>query len=270
MNPSPLEPMRVGEILDRSFKLLPRLAKPLIPIYLLLSLLSTASTYLNYGLQHEGGFASSLLLIPIGLFQWIIFYYFYVLVVFAGRDAWLNYEVTLQQARREVTFMRVLKVFALGWIVMLASLVYALLLIIPGIVYFVNRVPAIYILLLENKKIFDSLRQSKRLMTHHPGIAWWSTKTPMMRVSAIMLITMILNFLPGIISGANMFFNALEHGGVKMGWLDLAILFTSNILTLVCSTFGYLAMLGFYYDLRTRAEGLDLREELLALRAQIA
>jgi len=260
--------MRIGEIMDRTFQLLPQLIKPLLGISLAIAVLATLSTYLNFELQQGSNIIHTLLLfLPTSILQWILTYYFMLLATFLSDSLWISGSADSANCRAKVTFGKMITAFLLQAAIILAGMAWMLLFIIPGLIYFVNRIPAINIYLLENLSFRESLRKSKMLMTHCPGIPWYSFRTPMMRISAILLVSMVLNLMPAMISGSNVFFNTLQGKLTTFNTLDYVINFVASFLTMVFSTFGYLAGVGFYYDIRTRAQGIDLKHEIASLNS---
>lgn len=134
----------------------------------------------------------------------------------------------------------------------------ALLLIIPGLVYLVNRMLSLYVLNREQVTVSDALRESKRLMTAEP---WYRIQGPQLRLSgmltAIFVLGLGVSFLGVFIDGAAIFaWRMLGVGSL----VEIANNTSYQIVTGTISTalklwlryYTTVAVFLFYVDLKSR------------------
>ena len=149
----------------------------------------------------------------------------------------------------------------------LGAVICALALIIPGIIFYMNRIFFPYFILIEGATVKESYQRSKELVQYRPGIAWYSFSAPLMRVGAIGLVFLTLAFTLVIgISVISGFVEGILFVEETPPWW----LFGANILlnagVVFATVFSVIAFYGLYYDLRARREGVDLRVEMERLR----
>lgn len=258
-------PKKIGKILDESLRFIPgmlsrRILGILASCAAIQSLADFTNTYLErfdsvvVHLVASSGFA---------VLGFLIFYYLQVLYIFLARNAWLEIKQSLDQTLAEIKLLLLFRILSLGLIIAFKSMALCLLLIIPGLIYGMNRILAVYELVLEKRTIQQSLGESKFLMTHHPGIPWYSFRTPIMRASGMLFITMLVSVPPGILIGGTIAFQKISTAlDLVFDFASLGLLFFSHFLTFLCTLFSTIAMVGLYYDLRARAYGTDIRAAL--------
>ena len=136
-------------------------------------------------------------------------------------------------------------ILLLLWMAVLTFLL-TLLLIIPGLVYYVNRALSLPILLAEDVTIFGALARSKDLMTRSP---WYSLTSPTMRISVIMTLLPIFGICLSI--GSALMTAFVMSGPIGIAQLVLGT--AASIVTNVFFIYVYLVYFEFYIDLRRRA-----------------
>ncbi len=261
--------MRIGEILDRALKLLPKIV---LTRYILVTflLITTVSTLLqvSQSVANSRGSVRFILIntaagFVVSILTTFVTLYLMVLAIKMSSAYWEEKSVNIQELKKTITIGFVVRVFLLWIRVFLVSCLWMILFIIPGIIYWCNRLLAGTILVLENGSISGALERSKKLMTFYPNLHWWSFGTPFMRISGILLLLMILGLMPGILLGPSIF-SAIQRGEqlTFTGLSQIILLFVSQLLTTVFQLYGAIAYVGFYYDLKIRSEGYDLELEL--------
>ena len=264
------EPMPVTRLMDRAIRLFPKVARRLLPLLLLAAWC---------------GFLKTLKIPPVTVAATIIHlllgFYIPICGTFVAAGAWLGTETTFRAARAQTSFRLMRRFFGIGlWMVggMLLPCVGAALIlyvvglpvalavlgIIPGLIYMSNRLLAGYVLVLENSTLGEAMRKSKFLMTRG---RWYSPRSPYMRLSALMLLTMVFAIGIGALTGGLNAVNVSAKGGLYVE-ISYLLTFTALLLTELVSIFGYLCFVGFYYDLRARYEGADMMAEVAALYRQ--
>lgn len=242
------QPMRIGEILDRSLQLLRKmLPEALYPLLII----AGGNTLVQYGFNHANSMdtvaVSFLALLAIAVVTWL----FYMSCIFLASDFWQNRKTGIREAYSRVTIGLAVRSILLSLRIGAVTFLLLLLLIIPGIVYAVNRLLAYYIFFLEDTTIHESLQRSKFLMTQGK---WYSLSSPLMRVSGLLLITMLISFAVGAVGEMS----ALHFGSTAGSAASLVVHFVSQFLQGSLYLFNMLVMVGFYYDLRARYEGYGL------------
>lgn len=147
---------------------------------------------------------------------------------------------------------------SLLWVGILYGLLVAvasLLLLLPGIYLYVAWVASIPALLLEDKRGFNALRRSFRLVRG----SWWST-------FARLLVAFVLVAIAGFLIALPFGLAVLASGG------SLAVTLVVNAITTTLSNLIGIPFIGaivvlIYLDLRAQKEGLD--RELLAQRVGV-
>ena len=253
--------MRVGMILDRSIELLPKIInRTLLLFILLIAVFQTGLQFLYTETQGE----TLLLYYPLALIRWVIVSYLHIVFVFLARDAWLAEGISFQSAHKRTSFVLILKLFFLEVMIVLVAGLWAILLLIPGIIYAVNRILAPQAMILENLTMRAALRRSKRLMTAEP---FYALRGPFARASGLTTITIIVALLPTMIVASITNVDATTSAGVAFTGVNAVLLYVSNSVTFICTCFTTTALVGLYFDLRARHEGYDLERRLEKFQA---
>lgn len=250
------EPKSIGKILDGSFKFLPTLIKELLPILLIVTTLQTIQN--SHNTLGGLGLDSAVLGIII-LASYVITIPFYIYLYFAqillASNAWLGKDASLQVVKKRIKFSMLWRLIGLSLRITVITCLGLLLLIIPGIVYAVNRILAYYILIIEDCSITDALNKSKFLMTQGK---WYQLSSPVMRITGLWFIVMMVSVIAGLLVG----------GGAALGTIGVANIISIVILALgvfisqVAGIFNFLCFVGFYHDLCARYEGADLMAKI--------
>lgn len=246
-------PMRVGEILDRSFRLVVPLTKSIFPALLFLASLHTFSLYMRADLNYFAWLLGEII-------GWLGDYYIGLLVTILAADVWLEREPAFPRAAQKLTIGLIFRSFVCSMQFAFMTAFFTFLFIIPGIIYACNRILAMTILLVENVQVPRAMKWSKRLMKRG---RWYSFKSPAMRVTGVLLVNFLaVGFLVTLDSGR---LAAEDVLGVQtMSWVIVTTL--SGVLARVGTAFSALSLVGFYYDLRSRYEGADLLEAAARVR----
>ena len=197
-----LQPMRIGQIMDRSLRLSKELLPKLIVLYVIMAAMQTAVQILP-DMQLGDPFTASILVVGVSILQIIFGFALFLCVTFITAEHWLGNQLSVMDAFRRISFGLILRFIWLSIRIGFCMMFFLMLLIVPGIVYFVNRFLSYYVLLLEDTSTGDALRRSKTIMRHNPGKAWYSPSSPAMRLSGLMLILMLLQLIPGAIVGVS-------------------------------------------------------------------
>lgn len=261
--PAHLKPLRVGQILDRAFDLLPMLCRRLglwlliIAIPYFFCIMVTTATYsmtsqkkLHYSII-EYLLAYLLLL--------IISNQFAITCVREAALLWLGKAPEPWTLKKIINPPLILSNFFLTFIISIVSALYSLLLIIPGLIYSLNRILSNEALILEDLSIGQALRRSKNLMTFHPELPWYSFSTPFMRAGALMTVLSLVGFVPNLLYGAAYQLGVQQFGESIYSLPVLLIGICGQVLVLITLAYNLLAQVAFYIDLRVRQEGLDLQ-----------
>lgn len=246
------EPKSIGKILDGSFKFLPILAKQLLPFILIVTVLQTLQN--SRGMFPSEGIAS-IIVIAAYVIAIPLYFYLYFAQIFLASNAWLGKEVSRQAIKKRIKFSMLWRLLLLSLRVFVITCLGLLLLIIPGIVYALNRILSYYILIIEDCSVKEALDKSKFLMTQG---RWYQLNSPPMRITGLYFIVMLVSLIAGIFVGGGAAMGALGFAGI-LSTIILAIgVFVSN----VAGIFNFLCMVGFYHDLCARYEGADLMSQI--------
>ena len=295
----------VAQIMDSGFSLLPRFfVKKVLAIFLVISICSALvaiysediysllETYDGGALVIENMFSHLRNIILLNLLNWMLLVYASILFIKLSSNIWISNKLNFSKATKDIKISLLFRIIALQLVIVIGALfrasfclffalfipivlmkidiltstILALLSISPAIIYWANRLLASYILILENQTIFSSLARSKKLMTTHPGINKLSLRTPLMRVSAILLLNTILAIGAAFMLGISEF--EQELGISIVGTMSIAIIIISQLLLMLVSVIKEIMMVGFYYDLRNRSEALDLHLRLDKISTQ--
>lgn len=250
------EPKSIGKILDGGFKFLPKLAKELLPLLLLVTALQTLQNSSNT--LGSLGLDASVLGIVI-LASYIIAIPFQIYLYFAqillASNAWLEKDASLQAVKKRIKFSMLWRVIGLSLRVTVITLLGLLLLIIPGIVYAVNRVLSYYILIIEDCSIKEALDKSKFLMTQGK---WYQLSSPVMRLTGLWLIIMMVSLIGGLFVGGGAALGAMGFASI----ISLTALAIGVFVAVIAGLFNLLCFVGFYHDLCARYQGADLMSQI--------
>ncbi|MBX7137429.1 MAG: hypothetical protein K1X83_05545 [Oligoflexia bacterium] len=244
-----LRPLRVVEILDRAFKVVKENLQALMTLALIPAVFTAASHVV--GPDHIG------LMMLFGILGAIAGLYINLLYLFILADGWHGSPSSISSARERTTFGLAVRWCLLSvWVAIIGGLL-LLLLIIPGLIYLVNRTLAYTVLVLEGCSISEALSNSKMLMT---GERWYKLSSPTMRLGGLWIILMVI-WLTGYVLIGALAVPFISEAGIVSGIAQGAQVFFQSVL----SCFGIAALIGFYYDLRNRYEGHDLSQQISQL-----
>ena len=237
--------MRIGQIIDRSLRLLPSVFGPLAAWYVLLSAITVAPDY-------EVIYSSNLLYIIAMIGQIVLSFILYFTVTIFASDLWLNKESSPKAASARITLSLVGRSIVLALRITVMTIAGILCLIFPGLIYALNRLIAGYILIIEDTSVDYALKQSKYLMTRGK---WYRFDSPMMRLSGIGIILIILFLILFSIGGGLVSVSGFETWDSSFASL---FKFVVQFIGQIVSVFSDICFVGFYYDLKARYEGSDL------------
>jgi hypothetical protein len=229
----------VEEILTRSIVLTKNLFWEFSPLWLSASLISTLQVKYNDDWS-------------IYFLEIIVTFLFQVLIVVMAAHAWNGQPATLMAAINEITLSKVCRVCLLALLVLVVSFLLLFLLIIPGLVYLINRFLAFYIVILEDTPVDKAIERSKFLMNQE---RWYSLNSPAMRISVLTLVTGGVSLAIGLVVELTEGTIGLTQGNIVY---QLSIVI-GGIVSNAAYTFAAIAIVGFYYDLRARYDHLEPR-----------
>ena len=244
-------PLRIGVILDQSIRLFPKLMRNIWFYYLALAVFPAVQQ------------------IPIVSYNWVLSlslsfvfllasYPLSILVTFISAAVWVNEPLDIKTAWKRVTFNMLFKTVVLSTIIATLSFFGLLLFVIPGIVYYMNRILAINIMVLEGRSVGFSLRKSRHLMTREK---WWKSSSPLVRVNGLLLFFLITYTFVSLISGAVSALTMQESFPFSQSVVFL-FQYGLGLISMLIPLLNQLCFVGFYFDLRSRYEALDLFSEL--------
>lgn len=223
MEAASTQPLKIMEILDRTSKLYPKFYNQ--KFFTIIALFACAGS------------------IPIiKLFTGI---FFYPLMIKTTYQIWKNPEQEVNLDNINYTD-KILEVFLLSLLIGICSSLWAILLIVPGIIYALNRSQAIYRLVLENKGISESITESKNLMSFP------ESKLRLFGMYALMFVVFI------IIAATTTSVVAIIFGG------SIITTFIIQYIYFLYSTFAILATTGFYIDIINRNKGMRINDTATA------
>ncbi len=241
-----VQPMRIGQLLDRALRLTPGVFQKFIILFVIQALCVAVSQMPAYEVNMAIRGVGSLV-------QMVLSFYLMVAMPLLAARHWKGEKVSLSALRKDISFSLIFRVFGLLLRVGLVTGLLMILLVIPGIIYFVNRILAIYILIIEKTSISDSLKKSKKLML---GEKWYRSGSPWMRVTGLLLLIMVVSIFASVPTiGATLL---IAQGTDVIPLLLLGALFLGSFIQLFVQTFGSLAYVGFYNDLLARYEATDI------------
>ena len=274
-----LRPMRIGEIIDRGIALVPRLVgEPSILILLILSAaVAAGANHLQLGFQQNVELGRKIVLILSWIFLFLISIVvsqcFTALTVIKGSALWIGDSKAVQIPTDNFTPRTLFRLVGLNFYIAFMSILLVFLFVIPSLIYYFNRALAPVVLLVEDLEIKEAVKKSMRLMTYHPDIKWYSSRTPMMRISGLLFVMWIINLLPGVLAGASTGAFTAEFSGQAPGpptGFQFLLVFLSQLVVYSAVSLGTLTLVGFYFDLRLRCEGFDLQDQAQSAAARAA
>jgi hypothetical protein len=292
-----IEPLTLGGILDRSFqicrgffwKLFTILAIPwLITVGLALVVVLGAAAFVGFSI-HSLGAASTGFMVVLGvaailavLVAIAVFYLAQGALIHAVSSIYLGREILIRDAYRFV-FSRLLKFFLTSFLFLLALIGFTLAPIIIGaVLYFVfeqftsgwwSAVTWLPLLLLSGYGITKLLLFDKVVIIEDTaylgalGRSWdlISGKTDgewprsyFVRISLLLLIFIMLSFTISMLFQAPVFVMTLMAPQFQTV-ANIIGQILSNIAQVVVSVFNSVCLVVFYYDIRNRKEGFDLK-----------
>lgn len=265
--PYPLEPLTVGALLDRTFRIFSRDFPLLMGIVLLTHIPILLVGMLGVLIQPEA-IAEGAVSLPqmigvlVGTFGGLILFFLLVYPVAVGA---ITYAVSELYVGRSLNigdaFQRALnrlgKLLSAQMQVGLWVMLGMILLIVPGIIWMIRYLfvtPIIMIELDKDRPAAEALERSRELMRGH---GW--------RIAGMLLLLSLVGLILSGVGAGVVSILGLEGEGVGMGARMVGSLI-SQLIGLVATPLGLIANVLFYYDLRIRKDGFDL--EMLSLALQ--
>ncbi len=250
-----LEPMKLGELLDRSLRLSPLVFKRLFLLFFIVATLSVVAQLPQF--QDSETVSMQLLASSSALVSSLMGFYLMLVAVLLSAEYWLgNKEVTREEVKERVTIKLAARVFGLTIVVSFGTLFWLLFLVIPGIIYMLRRVLAFYILIVEDMTVKESIQKSKQIMKMGK---WYKSNSPIFRISVIGLLSMILGMIAaaGIVGGVY-----IGASSSELGLATFTVVLLATLLQQLFGVFTYVAYAGVYFDARARFEGSDILADL--------
>ncbi|MCC6932178.1 MAG: hypothetical protein IT292_02850 [Deltaproteobacteria bacterium] len=165
---------------------------------------------------------------------------------FLADDIWSGHNPNFAGAVQKATAGKCIAMIALGIRIAVISLLWMILIIIPGIIYAFNRTLSMIPLLVEDKTASEALAESKRLVTSGK---WYQLSGGSMRLAGLLLICAVVYFLGLVIvvlivpiDGINDPVSVSDLFGFGVSYLYLYYM----------QIFGVVALVGIYRDLSAR------------------
>lgn len=245
---SQLMPRSIGEILDHGFTVARRVAAQLLPLFVLLAAVDAIPATWEENLALKGLHFIS------GLGGWLLS----LAYIFIIGAEWRGKQMTLSQAFRKTSFSFIVKLTAFSVRVSLVTVFCSIFLIIPGLVYFINRVVAFGSIYFEGATTREALAKSKFLMSQE---SWYSLKGAKMRYTAVVVVTLVMSM---VVQGVSfLFFGVVDLEKLPtavVSPLIFTVFVSVGVLTHLIYLYSCVLGVGFYFDLRTRYEAMDLIE----------
>jgi hypothetical protein len=238
--------MRIGQLLDRALRFTPGLFQKFIVLFVIQAICVAISQVPEYQVNVAVRGVGTLIQIVLGL-------YLMVAMPLLAAKHWRGERASISAIRKDISIILILKTLWLVGRIAIVTGVLAIFFLIPGIIYFVNRILAVYILLMERTSVSDAMKKSKKLMLAEK---WYHNGSPWMRVSGLMFLIMVVSAFASVPTiGATVL---VTQGADMMLGLLLAAFFIGSFVQLFVQTFGALAYVGFYCDLLARYEATDI------------
>lgn len=259
-----LRPMRVGELLDRSFRVTPDVVRELWFLFLVVA--STGAVADTFETSFRAGtWGTKGLYFALRTMEALLAFYLHIVAVYVADDLWHGRTPNGKAARDRASIKMCFRIGGQWLLLTIGTTFFSFFFLLPGIIYFLNRFVAAYVILLEDSGVFAGMRRSKYLMKFAPAARFGSFTSPKARLTGVMIVTFLISVVPAIVLGGIAGFGSFIDTAAR-----LVIFFAGCLLTVICNAYANVTYLGFYYDLRLRAEGDDLFDELRVLSARIA
>ncbi|MCB0322724.1 MAG: hypothetical protein KDD69_04090 [Bdellovibrionales bacterium] len=246
-----LEPISLGQLLDRSFRMSPAIFRRLLPFYLLISAAAVLAQ-----LPHLTDAHPSYAFVGI-ILETVLSWYTMFAGILLASELWLsNDQVTRLDIASRITWGLVGRTIWLSLVVSVGTLVGLLLLIVPGIIYLVNRLLAYYLLIIDGKSVNEAIERSKSIMKLGK---WYRSTSPVFRISIVALATMVIGGSAGVVIGG---VSAASAAGTVGAVATVIVLFVGSLVAQFVKIFSFVAYTGVYYDAKARFEGADIVETL--------
>lgn len=175
-------------------------------------------------------------------------------LIHAVSETYLGHRTTVGASFRAMRHRigRLLGTLILMWILIMLG---SLLLVIPGLILFVIWLMTDKVVVLEGEKGMPAMRRSRELMRTRTEPGFW--KGPKMKAGLILAVGFVIGIvirllfqIPGEILGL------LMPGSALVMTLKEAL---NTISSSLATTYVAIAMILYYYDIRIRKEGFDLK-----------
>ena len=243
------EAMTTGSLLDRAARLyannfsllLGITAAAYVPFYLIMLVFESS---LNLNPNDENVAWASVLYL-------IVFMVLWTSVAFPISGGAATYAISERYLGNEVALNRALRRGLVNfWSVSMAQITVSvkvmlgfLLLIIPGVLWWLSYSVVVPAIIVEGQKSTASLRRSRELMKGHRGKAFAIT---MVLIVLEGLSSYAISSLIGIFGGTDSAAGAVLHSA------------TNSLKSIILAPLGIVATILLYYDMRIRKEGFDL------------
>lgn len=251
-----MEPMKLGELLDRSIRLSPAVYKRLFLLFFVVAALSVVGQLP----QLDGSENPVLAILAAGsvLVSSLMGFYVMIVSVFLSAEYWLgNTSITREEVKQKATFKLALRILGLFFVVTAGTIFWSLFFLIPGIIYMIRRILALYILVYEDLTVKESIAKSKEIMKLGK---WYKSTSPIFRVSVIGLLSMFFAF---VATAGVLGVMYLEASSSNLGLATtFFLMLIATLLQQLFGVFSYVAYAGVYFDARARFEGSDILADL--------
>lgn len=250
----PMEPMTVGRIVDRSLRLTPKLFKSLMVIALVVATLDGIDFFVEMAFSENATLVIASKVLSIG--NRYLSAVLYILMMLFSAKLWVGETPTIANCKEQIRFGRILKGVFLSFYVSLLSFFGAILFIIPGVIFFLNRALAHPVFYLEGQNFSGALERSKFLMKQVP---WYKGSSPVARLSLLFGIQIFTTGVAAMAIVLTPFW--MKAGGLGVTIQAISALLGGLVLQFL-TMFATLSIVGFYLDLKVRYEGEDLLKSL--------
>ncbi len=248
-----LRPLSLGEVFDKTIKLIATHWKSLLPLVGLMLMLYMAY-FLCFSLlgfndpmvmQKYGAGIIPILILIVSI-TGIFFLYFYLAIVKTVCDLYVEGAADIKESLT-VSFEKLIPCLGAGILFFAATFIGTLALCIGGFYAFLSYMLYPFVMMSENKGAIDSLKRSGTLVNGS-------------RLK-LLLIVAIVNFIlmiPGILLSGAVIGRAITGGGLDPQGATVVQQILSLVLNVITLPFAIVPQCIFYYDLRVRKEGYDI------------
>jgi hypothetical protein len=259
----PAQPQSIGAVLDTTFQLYKASVVRVLALSLLMVIASLPPSI--YMLMHVGTNPAEMIA-GAGMLRDPTYWALYVASILGtlctlgalylkigaiGTDEDVSVGEALQGGLRKM-----LPLFLLSILFMLAVVIGFVLLIIPGLILVVSLMLSVNLAIYENKGPVQSLRESHRLVWGN----WW-------RTAAILTIgftiVLVIYLIAGVVAGVLFAFAGLAGDGLL--FTTLVGVVVGGLMNLLVTPFYISLVIAVYWDLKLRKEGGDLAARVGAL-----